>query len=265
MAVTRLNGRDASAEDLRPLAIGNYGHFTAMQVRGRAVQGLGHHIARLQAATRELFDVDLPEQRIREALRDAVLLGPDDASLRLTVFARGFDYRQALRPVEVDVLVTLSPPTSADKPPLRAKSYVFTRPLPHIKYVATFPLFHYRRQALRAGWDDALFVGEGGELIEGSIWNLGLWDGQQVVWPEGPALRGTHEALLREGLAALGVPQSSAVVRLGDLTGFRAGFASNASGLQAITAIDELTWAADGALMGSLQRALATQPWESLG
>lgn len=265
MAVTRLNGRDASAEDLRPLAIGNYGHFTAMQVRGRAVQGLGHHIGRLQAATRELFDVELPEQRIREALRDAVVLGPEDVSLRLTVFARAFDYRHALRPVDVDVLVTLSPPTSPDKPPLRAKSFVFTRPLPHIKHVATFPLFHYRRQALREGWDDGLFVGQGGELIEGSIWNLGLWDGQQVVWPLGPALRGTHEALLREGLAAVGVPQSSAVVRLDDLERFQAAFASNASGLQAITAIDHANWSADAALLGLLQRALDTQPWELLG
>jgi branched-subunit amino acid aminotransferase/4-amino-4-deoxychorismate lyase len=264
MAVTRLNGRDASADDLRPLAIGNYGHFTAMQVRGRAVQGLRHHIARLQAATRELFDVELAEDRIRDALRDAVLLGPADASLRLTVFARTFDYRDALRQVDVDLLVTLSPPTSPDKPPLRVKPYVFTRPLPHIKHVATFPLFHYRRQALREGWDDALFVAQDGALIEGSIWNLGLWDGQQVVWPEGPALRGTHEALLREGLAELGVPQSSAVVRLTELPRFQAGFACNASGLQAVTAIDQAQWPVDQDLVALLGRALATRPWEPL-
>ena len=124
MVIARLNGHDASADDLRPLAIGNYGHFTAMQVRGRAVQGLRYHLDRLQTATRELFASELGEARIREALRDAVLAGPEDGSLRLTVFARSFDYRHALRPVDVDVLVTVSPPTSADKPPLRAKSYL---------------------------------------------------------------------------------------------------------------------------------------------
>ena len=265
MVITRLNGRDASADDLRPLAIGNYGHFTAMQVRGRAVQGLRHHIDRLQAATRELFSAELGEDRIRDVLRDAVRAGPEDSSLRLTVFARGFDYRDALRPVEVDLLVTLSPPTSPDKPPLRVKSYVFTRPLPHIKHVGTFPLFHHRRLALREGWDDALFVGQDGQIIEGSIWNLGLWDGQQVVWPEGPALRGTHERLIAEGLAALGIPQSSRVVRLDELTAFQAAFASNASGFQAVTAIDQASWPVDATLSGLLERALATQPWDALG
>lgn len=264
MVITRLNGREASAEDLRPLALGNYGHFTAMQVRGRAAQGLGHHLARLQTATRELFASELSEERIREALRDAVLAGPEDASLRLTVYARGFDYRHALRPVDVDVLVTLSAPTLADKPALRAKSYVFTRPLPHIKHVGTFPLFHYRRQALLAGYDDAVFVGQGEELIEGSIWNLGLWDGGQVVWPQGPALRGTQEALLQDGLKELGVPQSSRVVRLAELAGFQAAFASNASGFQALTAIDNVAWPADTALLGLLQWALQTQPWDRL-
>lgn len=264
MVITRLNGRDASADDLRPLAIGNYGHFTAMQVRGRAVQGLRYHLDRVQAATRELFGSELSAERIRAALRDAVQVGPEDASLRLTVFARGFDYRHALRPVDVDVLVTLSAPTSADKPPLRTKSYVFTRPLPHIKHVGTFPLFHYRRQALLSGYDDAVFVGQDQALIEGSIWNLGLWEGGQVVWPQGPALRGTQEALLQEGLAALGVPQSSRIVRLAELAGFQAAFASNASGFQALTAIDDVAWPADTALLGLLERALQTQPWERL-
>lgn len=264
MVITRLNGHDASADDLRPLAIGNYGHFTAMQVRGRAVQGLRYHLDRLQTATRELFASELGEARIREALRDAVLAGPEDGSLRLTVFARSFDYRHALRPVDVDVLVTVSPPTSAEKPPLRAKSYVFTRPVPQIKHVGTFPLFHYRRQALLAGYDDAVFVGPGGELIEGSIWNLGLWDGEQVVWPQGPALRGTQEALLQDGLRALGVPQSSRVVRLDELASFQAAFASNASGFQALTAIDAVAWPLDTALLGRLERALQTQPWERL-
>lgn len=264
MVIAQLNGQPATADDLRPLAIGNYGHFTAMQVRGRAVQGLSHHIARLQAATRELFDAELSEARIRDALAAAVTTGATDVSLRLTVFARGFDYRDPMRPVEPDLLVTLSPPTSADKLPIRVKSFDFVRPLAHVKHVGTFPLFHYRRLALKAGFDDALFVAPNGCVVEGSIWNLGLWDGQQVVWPEGPALRGTHEAVLQAGLRALGVGQSTRPVRLDELAGFRSLFASNASGLQPMTAVDENRWEVDGELMDLLRRALASQPWDSL-
>jgi hypothetical protein len=34
-----------------------YGHFTAMQVRGRRTRGLALHLRRLEAATKELFEV----------------------------------------------------------------------------------------------------------------------------------------------------------------------------------------------------------------
>lgn len=266
--IVQLNGQVASAEDLRPLAIGNYGHFTAMQVRGRAVQGLAHHIARLQAGTRELFAVELSESRIRDALRQAVLAGPADTALRLTVFARGFDYRQPDRAIDadaIDLLVTLGPPASGDKPPMRVKTCDFVRPLPHIKHVGTFPLFHYRRQAVRAGFDDALFLAPGGAIVEGSIWNIGFWDGQQVIWPQGPALRGTHEALLQAGLGQAGIAQSWRELRLADLDGLSAAFACNASGMQAIVGIDD-RWHAppDPALMATLGRALDSQPWQPL-
>ena len=40
MSLAFLDGRPASADDLRALALANYGHFTSMQVRGRAVKGL---------------------------------------------------------------------------------------------------------------------------------------------------------------------------------------------------------------------------------
>lgn len=257
-----LNGQPPTADDLRALALTNYGHFTAMQVRNRAVQGLQFHVERLRAGTRELFGVDLARERILSDLRAALAAGEADASLRFTVFARGFDYRKPLQPVEPDILVTLTPPAPARKPPLRAKSYRFVRPLPHIKHVGTFPLFHYRRQAQLAGYDDALFVADDGCVVEGSVWNLGFWDGEGVVWPQGPALRGTGERLLQAGLAGFGVAQRHRPVALAEAGGFRAAFASNASGLQAVTGIDETEFPADAALMDLLARAQASQPWE---
>lgn len=262
MNLTLLNGAPATAGDLRALALSNYGHFTAMQMRGRAVQGLEFHIERLQAGTRELFGVELARERILGELRGALAAGEADCSLRFTVFARGFDYRQPLQPVEPDVLVTLTPPAPSHKPALRVKSYRFVRPLPQVKHVGTFPLFHHRRQAQLAGCDDALFVADDGCVVEGSVWNLGFRDKEGVTWPDGPALRGSVEHLLQAGLAELGVPQRHRPVALAEVGGFRAAFASNASGLQAVTGIDQATFPADPELMALLARALASQPWE---
>ncbi len=55
---TEVDGREATAEQLRFPAF-TYGHFTAMQIRGRKVRGLALHLARLDAANRELFGVGL--------------------------------------------------------------------------------------------------------------------------------------------------------------------------------------------------------------
>ncbi|GCD48319.1 hypothetical protein [Streptomyces paromomycinus] len=48
------NGAEAGTPLLFALMSG-YGHAIAMQVRGGQVRGLGFHLARLDAATRELF------------------------------------------------------------------------------------------------------------------------------------------------------------------------------------------------------------------
>ena len=265
MTVALLNGQPADADDLRALALSNYGHFTVMQVRARAVQGLEFHVQRLQQATLELFGCKLSRQQVRDNLRAALeASGEADASLRLTVFARDFDYRKPMHPVVPDVLVTLAPPAPAGKPPIRVRAYPFVRPLPHIKHVGTFPLFHYRRQAQQAGFDDALFVTPEGGVSEGSIWNVGFWDGSRVIWPEAPALRGSCEALLQGGLETLGVPQQIRPVGQAELGGFQAAFAANASGLQPVTGINGVEYGVDEVLMALLAEALASCPWDPL-
>lgn len=261
-----LNGKPATADDLRALALANYGHFTSMQVRDGAVQGRALHRQRLEEATFILFGTQLDgDDALKQAAQAMERAGLRDASVRITVFSTRFDYRDPARVVAPDVLVTLSPAASGDKPALRVKSYPFVRPLPQVKHVGTFPLFHYRRQALADGYDDALFVDPAGQVVEGSIWNLGLWDGQSVVWPEGPALRGTAERLLQMALEEAGVPQRRATVRRDELGDFRAGFACNASGLQPVEAVDAVAWGADIALMARLRAALDPVPWTPVG
>jgi 4-amino-4-deoxychorismate lyase len=265
MTLAFLDGRPASADDLRALALANYGHFTSMQVRGRAVQGLDLHLHRLRSATRELFDARLDDARIRgEVIAALDAAGLDDASVRVTVFAREFDYARPDRALPVDLLVSVNPPRRADPGPVWVKTYAFQRPLPHIKHVGTFPLFQHRRQARREGVDDALFVDARGRISEGSVWNIGFWDGRQVVWPQADALRGTAERLLQAGLAEAGVGQRHALVEARALAGLRAAFAANATGIWPIGGIDDITLRPDPALMETLDAALRSQPWRPL-
>ena len=109
-----------------------------------------------------------------------------------------------------------------------------------------------------------LFVDPAGQVVEGSIWNLGLWDGDTVTWPEGPALRGTAERLLQAALTRAGVPQRSTRVRQDDLGRFKAAFACNASGLQPVVGADAVAWGIDTALMTRLAEVFEASPWEPL-
>ena len=263
MSVPLLNGQPASADDLRALALVNYGHFTSIQVRDHAVQGLELHQKRLLAGTRQLFGTDLDFIAVRAQMRSAVANNPD-CTLRVTIYSRKFDYRVPAQACEPDVLVSLAAASPPRTLPLRVKSFDFLRPLPHIKHVGTFPLFHYRRQANASGFDDALFADSQGLISEGSIWNLGFWQQGRVVWPQAPALRGTAERLLQSALERQGVAQLIRSVNLAEVPEFEAAFACNAGGIQPIAAIDETAFAAGHAGMAVLRAAAAMTAWEAL-
>lgn len=263
MSAVLLNGQPAGVEDLRALALVNYGHYSSMQVRNGAVQGIALHEQRLQAGTLELFGSDLDFSAVREQMHAAVASAPD-CTLRATVFSRGFDFRNPGGNFAPEVLISLSPPAQSSARALKVKSFEFQRPLPHVKHVGTFPLFHYRRLALGQGYDDALFVNGDGRISEGSVWNIGFWDGQQLVWPEAPALRGTSEQLLQAGLRGSGIAQAVRPVHLNELGGFKAAFTSNASGVQQIASIDETGFAVESGLAAILQKALESQVWQTL-
>lgn len=265
MSVLLLNGEPADAQALAAAALVNYGHFTSLRCVEGAVRGLDLHLQRLQEGTRALFGSALDLARVRtEARRAFDQAGHADAWLRLTVFSRDFDFREPLRAVAPDLLVSASAASDWVGAPLRVQTVRFRRHRPELKHVGTFALFDLRRQAVAAGWDDAMFVDDDGGLIEGSTWNLGLWDGQGFTWPAGPALRGTGERLLQQGLAALGVAQQVRPVGLAELAGFRAAFACNARGVRAIGQIDGYPLPAGDGWEALLRQALAACPWQPL-
>ncbi len=265
MSAVWCNGQPAGADTLAAAALVNYGHFTSLRCVDAAVRGLDLHLARLQEGTRALFGSELDPARVRFEARQAwEAAGHRDAWLRLTVFSRAFDFRAPLKPVAPDLLVSVTPATDWTGSPLRVRPVVFRRHRPEIKHVGTFALFDLRRQAMAEGWDDALFVDEARQLIEGSTWNLGFWDGQGVTWPAGPALRGTQERLLQRGLEALGVPQRIRPLGLDELEGFGAAFACNARGVRAIGAVGGQAFSAAEGWESLLAQALAACPWQPL-
>ncbi|WP_313207171.1 aminotransferase class IV family protein [Stenotrophomonas sp.] len=255
------NGRPAQVDDLLP-ALVNYGHFTSIQVRGHAVQGLDLHLARLSQATRELFGSELDAAQVQAWMADALQqAGRGDASLRVTVYSRHFDFRTPLAAVPVDVLVAVSAPVALTAPK-RVRSVVWQRELPQIKHVGTFGLFAERRAAMAAGFDDALFVSATGGISEGSTWNLAVHDGERLIWPQAPALRGTAEALLQRHWPGA---QATQPLRLADLASVKAAFACNASGLWALDAIDGQVLPGSQALAEQGRAVLAGVGWDLLG
>ncbi|WP_312706192.1 aminotransferase class IV family protein [Stenotrophomonas sp.] len=260
MTVT-CNGQPAQADDLLP-ALVNYGHFTSLQARSHAVQGLELHLARLSQATRELFGSDLDLRQVQAWMAQALQqAGQGDASLRVTVFSRRFDFRNPLAAVPVDVLVAVSAPVALTAPK-RVRSVVWQRELPQIKHVGTFGLFAQRRAAMAVGVDDVLFVSPTGGISEGSTWNLAVHDGQRLLWPQAPALRGTAEALLQRHWPGA---QATQPLRLADLAGVKAAFACNASGVWALDAIDGQVLPGSQALAEQGRAVLAGVAWDVLG
>ncbi len=136
-----INGASATADQLRA-AFASFGHFTAMQVRARRARGLRHHVARLDAANRELFGVGIDEQVVRSHIRHA--LGDDiaDASVRVHLYEGGD---------QPSLMVTVRPPGGMLPGPWRLRSVPYQRPVAHIKHTADFGQRYYQRLAHASG------------------------------------------------------------------------------------------------------------------
>ncbi|RFU42124.1 branched-chain amino acid aminotransferase [Actinomadura logoneensis] len=215
--VVHLDGRPATAGELGPLAFAGYAHFTAMQVRGGRVRGLDLHLDRLRTASLELFGRAVPDERIRELLRAAVRVGPDALSLTATVYSRPGEFTS--EDGELRVLVRTRPAAEPPAGPLALAVLPHERDLPAVKHVGEVGKTYRLRRALAAGFDDAAFVDRHGRLTEATIWNLAFWDGESVIWPDGPMLTGVTMGIVRRRLGELGVGQVVREVTPDDVRG----------------------------------------------
>jgi branched-subunit amino acid aminotransferase/4-amino-4-deoxychorismate lyase len=252
-----IDGRPGTLEQLRALTLPDFGHFTAMQVRGGAVRGLELHLARLSTANREMFGVGLDGDLIRDHIRHA--LGDDVADASVRVHLQGPDER-----VDPSVIVTVRPPGGMTGGHWSLKSVPYQRSLAHLKHLGDFGQSYYRRLVRRGGFDEALLTGPDGIISEGAITNVGFFDGDAVVWPGAPCLAGITMRLLEPALAARGLPSRCATVRLADVDTFASILVTNSRGIAPVGRIDGLAVPVDTRLMATVADAYASVPWDRI-
>ncbi|MBN6041084.1 aminotransferase class IV family protein [Amycolatopsis sp. 195334CR] len=215
--VAQLDGKDATAEELAPLAFSGYAHFTALQVRDHRIRGLDLHLDRLREASAEMFGTALPDEQVRAHLRTAIEAGPADQSLTATVFSANREFTVPDGQAELSVLVRTGPAATPPAGPLRLSAAEHERFLPARKQVGEAAKTYLLRQAVAEGFDDAAFLDRRGRISEATIWNLAFWDGTAVVWPEAELLHGITMAIVGRQLDRLGVPQRTEEITLADL------------------------------------------------
>jgi branched-subunit amino acid aminotransferase/4-amino-4-deoxychorismate lyase len=250
-----IDGRGATLEQLSASAPAGYGHFTAMQVRNGRVRGLGLHLARLDAANREMFGAGLDTAAVAGYIRHALDELPRDASVRVYVCET---------PAGHAVMVTVRPPGTMAPDVWRLQTVPYQRSLAHIKHIGDFGQGYYQRLARSNGFDEALLTGPDGTICEGAITNIGFSDGTGVLWPDAPALAGVTMQIVERALAERGVPSRHAPVRLSDLGSFAGAFVTNSHGIAPVGQVDDLTLPVDDALMSAVTRAYESAGWDQI-
>ncbi|MEV5960651.1 aminotransferase class IV [Kribbella sp. NPDC051952] len=249
-----LNGVPLQTVDPALLRATSYGHFSSMQVRAGAVDGLDLHFERLDRSTREVFGEPLPADRVRTDLRAALdHAGTGDLSLRVNVFG------------PADLLIRVSPPIDPGTTPQRLLAFPHERAVPHLKHTGTFDLVYYGHQAERAGYDDAVFHTTAGEISEASIWNICFARGTTIVFPSAPVLPGIRQQLLQRGLTTF----DTIPVPLADLPTYDAAYLTNsidpALPIASITTANETTtYEPHPESVGVIATAYASQPAQAI-
>jgi branched-subunit amino acid aminotransferase/4-amino-4-deoxychorismate lyase len=253
-AIIEIDGRAVADQPL--LGLVPYGHFTAMQVRGRRTRGLDLHLRRLDAAGRQLFDVGVDDNEVLERIGHA-LGDVQDASVRVYMLAREAGDGPS-------TVVTIRPPGGMPEAPLRLEAVRYQRTVPHVKHVGDFGQTYYRQQAQRHGRDDALLTAPDGAVAECGIANIAFVDETGIVWPVAPALTGITMQLVEPRLAATGLPSRRAPVHLADLREYRAAFVTNARGIAPVAQIDDVELAVDTGLMDAVTAVYDAVPWDPI-
>ncbi|RST15223.1 aminotransferase [Streptomyces sp. WAC05374] len=258
-------GRPVTADDVLPLALTNLGHFTSMRVDAdRTIRGLTLHMERLARDCRAVWGAELDTARVRDLVRAALEGHVTPCVVRVTVHDPGAEVGRRPGGERPGVLVTVRGAGGLPASPLRVRSVMYERDLPHVKHVGLFGALHARRTAQLAGGDDALFTGRDGLVSEGATWNAGFVDHDgTVVWPRAPVLPGVTMALLQRH--APGAAHRTVPLTLDRAKGMAAAFATNtAIGVRPLGAIDGTDFPAGHPVLSALRETYLSIPGETV-
>lgn len=257
-----LNGVPASLDQLKALALTNYGHFTTMLVEEGRVRGLSLHMRRLARDCRKLFDVDLDTDRVRHYIRAAFAGAAPRIVARVTVYDPKLDLGTIGSEADPHVLVTIRPAPKTAPGPLRLQAAAYRRESPAVKHIGLFGALQRRRAAQREGYDDVLFVSPDGAISEIATSNIGFVRGGRIVWPRSEWLAGVTMTLINQ---ALDEPVATELLTLSDLSGMEAAFATNAAvGIRPVRSVDSTEWPGEHKILHSLRELYADIPAESV-
>jgi branched-subunit amino acid aminotransferase/4-amino-4-deoxychorismate lyase len=245
-----VNGHGADEAAVSLLEHEGWGHFTAMQVRGGRARGLELHLARLEAAHREIYGRVLDGEEVRGRIRHA-LGGQPDASVRVYGYWAG-------------LIVTVRGPQDRAHRPHSMRSVHFQRPLARLKHVGSWGQGGFREAALAAGFDEGLLVDQEGRISEGTITNVGFWRDGTVIWPDAPKLPGITMLLLQRQLTAASIPQAEAPVCMRDLASYGGMILCNSHGWAPVSQVDDLMIPQDQAFTGIIAAAFDRCRWDEI-
>ncbi len=260
--MAELNGVPADLDQVKALALTNYGHFTSMRVDDQRVRGLSLHLERLIRDCRRVFDADLDPDRIRHLVRHALADVGRSVVVRVTVFDPTLELGHPGADAEPHVLVTTRPAALNPPPELRLHSAIYCRDMPDVKHVGLFGSLRRRRIAQRNGFDDVLFIDADATISEAATSNIGFVDGNRIVWPQADCLPGVTMRLISESRDGY---VTAAPVILGQLADVDAVFATNAAvGIRPVSAIDGIQWPDEHPVVDALRKEYADIPAELL-
>jgi branched-subunit amino acid aminotransferase/4-amino-4-deoxychorismate lyase len=257
--MTLLDGLPAAPESLAALGLANYGHYTSMRAESGHIRGLSQHLDRLVVDCRSMFAVELDRDRVRAYIRRAISSTSGAAMVRVTVFDPGLELHRPAAPAHPQILVTTCQAEPAPQPAMRVLTVHHQRDLPHVKHVGLLDTLWNRRRAQQDGFDDALFLDDASLITEGPTWNIGFFDGDQVIWPRASALTGVTMRLLQQ------VHENTTVscVTLQDAIAMQAVFTTNAThGVRSVSGIDDACWPQEHPIVQQLRAEYEEIPAE---
>jgi branched-subunit amino acid aminotransferase/4-amino-4-deoxychorismate lyase len=259
--MAELNGAPVGTDELKALALVNYGHFTSMRLENQRIRGFSHHMERLVRDCQVLFKAELDREQVREYVRQATAGREGAFVVRVTVYDPGLELGRPGAPATPKILVTTRPAGTLPMTPLRVQTAHYVRDLPETKHVGLFGALWHRRNAQLDGFDDCVFVDPEAYVSEGATWNIGFYDGQRVIWPNAEVLPGVTMRLLQQ----VHDESSLAPVNITDLPRMEAAFATNtAIGVRAVTAINDIEFPGEHPILATLRKEYEEIPAEAV-